>query len=144
MKFSLKVVLITAVLAATAVYAADRADPNAIARSETMRAIGGAMKTLGGMAEGKVDFDAAAAGAAKDAMMTAAANIPASFTTQGAADPESKAKPEVWTNWADFAANAAALSAAATALDVSSAESIGAGMGALGGACKDCHTEFRM
>jgi cytochrome c556 len=29
-------------------------------------------------------------------------------------------------------------------MDVASAESIGAGMGALGGACKDCHTEFRM
>ncbi len=144
MKFSLKVVLITAALAATAVYAADRTDPNAIARSEAMRAIGGAMKTLGGMAEGKVDFDAAAAGAAKDAMMAAATSIPTNFMTQGETDPESKAKPEIWTSWDDFAADAATMAAAVTALDVTSAESIGAGMGALGGACKDCHTEFRM
>ena len=41
-------------------------------------------------------------------------------------------------------ADAKALGDAAGAMDVASAESIGAGMGALGGACKDCHTDFRV
>ena len=76
--------------------------------------------------------------------MAAATSIPTNFMTQGETDPESKAKPEIWTSWDDFAADAATMAAAVTALDVTSAESIGAGMGALGGACKDCHTEFRM
>ena len=33
---------------------------------------------------------------------------------------------------------------AAGAVDVASAETIGAGMGAIGGACKDCHTSYRI
>ena len=33
---------------------------------------------------------------------------------------------------------------AAGAMDVASAETIGAGMAALGGACKDCHTAYRI
>ena len=36
-----------------------------------------------------------------------------------------------------------ALGDAAGAMDVASAETIGAGMGALGGACKDCHSTYR-
>jgi cytochrome c556 len=145
MKFSLKVVLVAASLAATVAYAkGERTDPNAIAREEVMEDVGGAMKTLGGMAGGEMAFDAAAAQAAKDAMIAAAAAAPAAFMTQGEPDPASEAKADIWANWDDFAAKAAALGAAATALDVTSAESIGAGMGALGGACKACHTAYRM
>ena len=40
------------------------------------------------------------------------------------------AKPEIWTNWDDFLKHANALKAGAEAMDVSSAETIGAGMGA--------------
>jgi cytochrome c556 len=71
-------------------------------------------------------------------------NIEASFMEQGAADPASAAKPEIWANWDDFLVKATALSDAAGALDVASVETIGAGMGALGGACKDCHTTYRV
>lgn len=145
MKFNLKLVFATAVLAATVSYAeGTRTDPNAIARAQTMDAIGGAMKVLGGMAGGEVAFDAAAAQAAKDAMVAAATAAPEVFKTQGAADPASEAKPEIWANWDDFAVKATALSDAANALDVTSVETIGAGMGALGGACKACHTAYRM
>ncbi|RYI33279.1 MAG: cytochrome c, partial [Acetobacteraceae bacterium] len=55
----------------------------------------------------------------------------------------SEAKPEIWANWEDFLKKAKAANDAATAMDVASAETIGAGMGALGGACKDCHTTYR-
>ncbi len=144
MKISLKIAFVTAAFAATAVYAAERIDPNSIARGQTMGAVGGAMKTLGGMAGGEVAFDAAAAQAAKDALVAAATGATAAFMTQGEADPASKAKPEIWTNWDDFVVKSTALTNAATALDVTSAESIGAGMGALGGACKACHTAYRM
>jgi len=118
-------------------------DPAVIARQDLMKSFGGAAKTLGEMAGGKVAYDAAAAEAAKATLTAGAAEIAAKFETN-AADPGSEAKPEVWTGWEDFVAKAKALETAATAVDTSNAETIGAGMGAIGGACKDCHVSYRM
>jgi cytochrome c556 len=123
---------------------AEPTDPNAIARSDLMKIVGKNTGILGDMAGGKAAYDAAAAEAAKAAIIEAAGNIEATFKDQGAADPASEAKPEIWANWDAFLADAKALGDAAGAMDVASAETIGAGMGALGGACKDCHTEFRV
>jgi cytochrome c556 len=143
MKF-VKAIMIGAVVIAGAAYAkGDRTDPNAKARSDLMRDIGKNTGILGDMAGGKAAYDAAAAEAAKAALIADAAAIEAAFKDQGAADPASEAKAEIWTEWDDFLADAKMLGDAATAMDVASAETIGAGMGALGGACKDCHTEFR-
>jgi cytochrome c556 len=139
-----KTLCISALLMTGAAFAAVTAtDPDVIARKDLMKTIGGAAKTLGGMASGEVAHDAAAAEAAKQAMIAAAAEIEAKFTNN-AADPASEAKPEVWTNWNDFLAKVKALGDAAGALDVASAESIGAGMGAIGGTCKACHTDYRV
>lgn len=144
MKFA-KALIIGAVLSAGAAFAEEkRTDPNAIARGELMTTIGKNTGVLGDMAGGKAAYDAAAAEAAKAAIVDAAGKIEATFKDQGAADPASEAKPEVWTNWEEFLADAKKLGEAAGAMDVASAETIGAGMGALGGACKDCHTEFRV
>ena len=144
MKFA-KALIICAVLSAGAAFAEEkRTDPNAIARGELMTTIGKNTGVLGDMAGGKAAYDAAAAEAAKAAIVEAAGKIEATFKDQGAADPASEAKPEVWTNWEEFLADAKKLGEAAGAMDVASAETIGAGMGALGGACKDCHTEFRV
>ena len=144
MKFA-KALIIGAVLSAGAAFAEEkRTDPNAIARGELMTTIGKNTGVLGDMAGGKAAYDAAAAEAAKAAIVEAAGKIEATFKDQGAADPASEAKPEVWTNWEEFLAEAKKLGEAAGAMDVASAETIGAGMGALGGACKDCHTEFRV
>ena len=144
MKF-VKAIMIGAVVIAGAAYAkGDRTDPNAKARSDLMRVVGKNTGILGDMAGGKAAYDAAAAEAAKAALVEAAGQIEVAFKDQGAADPASEAKPEIWTKWDDFLADAKMLGDAAGAMDVSSAETIGAGMGALGGACKDCHTEFRV
>ncbi len=144
MKFA-KYLAVGAILIAGVAFAeGDRTDPNAKARSDLMRTIGKNTGILGDMAGGKAAYDAAAAEGAKAAIIEASTKIEATFKEQGAADPASEAKPEIWTNWDAFLKNATALNAAATALDVASAETIGAGMGALGGACKDCHTEFRV
>lgn len=145
MKSGIKVALAIALIAATGAYAkGDRTDPNAILRSDAMRAIGGAMGTLGKMAGGEKEFDATAAAEAKATLIAAATVIPEAFMTQGGEDPASEAKADIWANWDDFASKATALSEAATALDATSVESIGAGIGALGGACKACHTTYRM
>jgi cytochrome c556 len=143
MKF-VKVLAVGAVLAAGAAFAeGDRTDPNAIARSTLMKTVGMNTGILGNMAGGKEPYDAAKAEAAKAALMEAAVLIEATFMEQGAADPASESKPEIWTGWDDFLVKAKALGDAAGAIDVASAETIGAGMGAIGGACKDCHTTYR-
>ncbi len=144
MKF-VKALVIGAVLISGAAYAkGDRTDPNAKARSDLMRVVGKNTGILGDMAGGKAAYDAAAAEAAKAAIIEAAGQVETAFKDQGAADPASEAKPEIWANWEDFLEHAKQLGDAAGAMDISSAETIGAGMGALGGACKDCHTDFRV
>jgi cytochrome c556 len=141
----IKAFALGAVLVAGAAYAQEEpTDPNAIARSELMKMVGMNTGILGNMAGGKEPFDAAKAEGAKAALIEASAKIEATFMEQGAADPVSESKPEIWANWDDFLVKAKALGDAAGAVDVASAESIGAGMGAIGGTCKDCHTSFRV
>jgi cytochrome c556 len=144
MTFLKKTLALSLILAAGVAVAKDGVqDPTVAARMELMKTIGMNTKVLGDMAGDKAPFDAAAAAAAKDALVAASAEIGAKFETQ-ATDPVAEAKPEIWSNWDDFLAKAGALNAAATALDASSVETVKAGMGAIGGACKDCHSTYRM
>lgn len=146
MKF-IKAAMLGAVLAAGAVYAEDElepTDPAAIAREQLMKSNGQNIGILADMAQGKAPYDAAAAEAAKAALVANMGNIEATFMDQGAADPASAARPEIWANWDTFLAKAKGGIDAAGALDVSSAESIGAGMEALGGSCGACHTDFKL
>ena len=140
----IKAFTVGAILAAGVAYAEQEpTDANAIARATLMKTIGMNTGILGGMAQGKEPYDAAKAEAAKAALVQAAGEIETAFAEQGAADPASEAKPDIWANWDDFLLKAKALGAAAGAVDVASAEGIGAGMGAIGGACKDCHSTYR-
>lgn len=113
------------------------------ARMEAMKAIGGATGTIGKMVQGKADFDAAAAQAAAATMAEKAAMIPALFEAEET-DPESEAKPEIWTNWDDFVAKGSALEMAAKGLDTSSLDAMKAGFGPIGAACADCHKAYRV
>lgn len=141
-----KAFAIGAVLAAGAAFAQDAepTDPNAVARSELMKMVGMNTGILGNMASGKEPFDAAKAEGAKAALIEAAGKIEATFMDQGGADPATEAKPEIWANWDDFLVKAKALGDAAGVIEVASVETIGAGMGAIGGACRDCHTTYRV
>lgn len=139
-----RIALVGVVLAAGAAYAADRTDPNARMREEVMEEIGAAMKVLGDMATDKAAFDAAAAEAAKAKLIEEAGMIAPAFKEPGAADPASEAKPEIWTGWDDFLKKASTLKAAAEAADVRSLDAVKASVGTLGGACKDCHTTYRV
>lgn len=144
MKFKFVAVMLgAAIIAGSAIAAGTATDPVVIAHKDLMKSFGGAAKTLGGMAGGDVAFDAAAAEAAKAALVDGAAKIPAVFEMTST-DPASESKPEIWTNWEDYLAKAKALGDAATALDATKVEGVQAGMGAIGGACKDCHTTYRM
>jgi cytochrome c556 len=144
MKFSTTAFATAIALIAGAAFAETEAtDPTVIARQDLMKSFGGAAKTLGEMAGGKVAFDAAAAEKAKAALVKGSAEIAATFE-KTSTDPGSKSSPDIWKNWDDFLVKAKGLTDAATALDVASAESIGAGMGPIGGACKACHTSYRL
>lgn len=133
-----------AALAAPVAFAKEApTDPTVQARVAVMATIGKNTKVLGDMAGGKAPFDAAAAASAKEAILAATTEIAPKFEPQ-ASDPNSEAKPEIWTNWADFVSKAEAAKTAATALDASSLDTVKAGMGALGGACKACHTDYRL
>ncbi len=143
MKLNLTALALSAALIGGAATSAMATDANVEARHALMKSFGGAAKALGGMAGGEVAFDAAAAATAKAALVDGAAQIGAKFEVN-AQDPESEAKPEVWTNWDDFLVKAKAMADAAGAMDVASLDGIKAGMGAVGGACKDCHMTYRM
>jgi cytochrome c556 len=143
MKFASKALVSVLILSATVVFAGKSTDPDAKARQTLMDTVGMNTGILGDMAGGKAPFDAAKAEAAKAALIAAAGMIPATFEPKGT-DAESKAKPEIWTNWDDFLADAAAMGKAATALDATTVEGVQAGMAGLGGSCKDCHTEYRL
>lgn len=142
MKFTSKILALGLIMAGGLALAEGAADPDVKARQELMEANGGAMKTLGDMAGGKIAYDAAAAEAAKAVLVADAADIPAKFANE-ATDPASHAKPDIWTAMDDFTAKAGDLGTAAAALDTSSAETIGAGLAGIGGACKACHTAYK-
>lgn len=144
MKMLSKVLVASLVLiAGVAVAETEATNPDVIARQALMKTFGGAAKTLGSMAGGQMAFDAAAAEAAKAVLVAGSADIAVKFKTN-AEDPGSEAKPEIWTNWEDYLVKAKGLGDAATALDASTVEGVQAGMGAIGGACKACHTAYRM
>ncbi len=143
MTFMTKALIAGFVLSATVVFAGKSTDPDAMARQTLMGTVGMNTKVLGEMAGGKVAFDAAAAEAAKAALADAAGKIAATFEPQGT-DAESKAKPDIWTNWEDFLAKADGLAKAAGALDATTLEGLQAGMAGVGGTCKDCHSKYQL
>jgi cytochrome c556 len=143
MKLLTKTILVGALMIAGAAFAKDGVqDPTVKARMDLMGTIAANTKVLGQMAGGEAAFNADAAATAKANLAAAAAEIPAKFEPQ-ATDPVSDAKPEVWTNWADFMTKSETLLAQAEALDTSSLESVQAGMAGIGGACKACHSVYK-
>ena len=143
MKFATKALVTGLIMSATVVFAGKSTDPDAKARQTLMDTIGMNTGILGDMAGGKAAFDAAKAEASKAAIIAASGMIAAVFEPKGT-DAESKAKPEVWTNWDDFLVKSTGLTKAATALDATTVEGVQAGMTGLGGACKACHTDYRL
>ncbi len=111
-------------------------------RHELMEGIGKNAKVIGdAVKSGK--FKPAAGAAAK--IQTSATKIVALFP-QGSTHPHSRAKPEIWTNWAKFENTAKQLEATAGEV-VSAARNGGDVKGAANkmfGACKTCHDDFRV
>jgi len=143
MNFAAKALGLGLAMIAGVAIAAEATDPTVKARQELMDTIGMNTGILGKMAGGENPFDAAAAEGAKAALAAAAAEIAVKFEPQ-AADPKSTAKEDIWANWDDFVKKGDALKAAAEGMDATTLEGVQAGMGAIGGSCKDCHTAYRI
>ena len=142
MKLSPQSVFLALILVGGVALAEGAVDPDVKARQDMMVANGAAMKTLGGMASAKIAFDATAAEAAKQVLIANAAGTLVVFKNQ-ASDPAGHASNSIWTAWDDFSAKAGDMGTAAAALDTTSAESVAAGLGAIGGTCKACHTAYK-
>lgn len=111
-------------------------------RQAFMKGISGQIRVIAQMAQGRSDFDADAATAAKTALIDYATQFPAVFESDENG-PESEAKPEIWSDWDGFMAQINAFGDAANNLDTASLDGVKAGMGALGGTCSACHKEYR-
>ncbi|WP_298561616.1 cytochrome c [uncultured Aliiroseovarius sp.] len=118
-------------------------NPTVIKRSETMKAIGGSMKTLAGMAKGEMAFDADKANAAVATIVEKGMTVPAVFEANET-DPATEALPAIWENWDDFAKKADDLVMAAKGVaEITEQGAIGAALGQIGGTCKACHDDYR-
>ena len=112
------------------------------ARMQGMSEIGAGMKVIGQMAQGKTEFDQAAAEAALATIRAQSAMVTTLFQANET-DPKSEALPAIWANWADFQAKAQAMQAAADGASAQDVNALRQSLGALGGTCKSCHSQYR-
>jgi cytochrome c556 len=116
------------------------------ARQAAMKAVGGQMRTLGGMAQGKVAYDDFAALSALEIMRDAAATARPLFPAGTEMGEETRAKPEIWADGSDFDARMGQLLAsldAAIAAEPADLASYRPLFGAIAGGCKGCHEKYR-
>lgn len=120
------------------------ADPIS-ARQDEMEGVGDSMKALSGIAKKQTPFDAAVVkqhGEAIAAHLAKAKDLFPAGSDKGGM--ETWAKPEIWTNRADFDAKLQAAHDAALELSkVEQEAAFGAALGKLGNTCKGCHESFR-
>ena len=124
-------------------------DPAVKARQAHMQLVAHNIGVLGGMAQGKADYDADAAAAAASNLNALANMDQASYWTQGtdnATIDGTRALPAIWANMDDFMSKnedfafetEAMMDAAGTDL-----ASLQGAMQGLGSTCSACHREYR-
>jgi cytochrome c556 len=140
--------LATALIAALAVAGASVAASSMDVikdRHEAMEDVGGAMKKLAAIAKKEAPFDAGVveknAGIIAEAL-TKSADLFPEGSDKG--DVETWAKPEIWSDYADFKEKLETAEAEAVALQSVALETaFGPALGKLGNACKACHKTYR-
>lgn len=147
MKYKLVLLVAFYVLAVTPVALVAHEDANGVVkeRMDLMETQKDAMKVIGAMAKGEAPFDSVKAGKAAQKIETTAAEIVDLFP-EGTLGPKSEAKPEIWTQWDKFTADAEGLEIAAKALKTSLADESPEWKAKFKGvidACKACHKTFR-
>ena len=113
-------------------------------RQNTMKAIGGHMGAIAAIVQGKVDMNHLKPHA--DALAATSMTVKDIFPEDSAVG-ETNAKTEIWDKPDEFQQAVTKLEQAAaafaTAADSGDSAQIGAAMKDLGGACKNCHDNFR-
>ncbi|MGV6811368.1 MAG: c-type cytochrome [Brevirhabdus sp.] len=145
MKRATLAALCAAMITATAALAHSGVkNPVVKARMDGMGAIADNTKILGGMAKGAIPFDAAKARAAAESIAAEARRIPELFAANET-DPKTEARPEIWSNWADFAAKGIELEQIASeAKSVQTLDDVQAVLPSIGKTCKACHATYRL
>lgn len=116
-------------------------------RNRVMGGIGSNSGSIGDILKGKVEYSNLIVNYAKS-LHESAKTVATVFKqdTRGT-DKKTRAKDEIWENWADFEKKADALVKASadfvTAAETGDMAKIGAAMKTLGGACGDCHKANR-
>lgn len=106
--------------------------------------------TLGAMAKGEVEYDAAAAQKAADNLLGAVTIDGSMLWPKGSdheANPASEALPAMWAEGSDIGDKGKAMVEAATALQAAAGtglDPLKAAMGQVGQACGACHKSFRL
>ena len=149
MKHLKAAVALAAMISGTAVYAQTDFSAQLKARQGEMRIMAINLGLLGGMAQGKMDYDAAAAQSAADSLV-AVSNIQQGLLWPAGSDAMSmdgtraqgtimEQNADFMAKWADFGTAALAIQAAAS----NGADALGPVMGQIGGTCKACHDNHR-
>ena len=97
---------------------------------------------LTAMAQEAAPFDADLAGRLAAKLRADAAAIPNHFEFE-AGDPESRALPQIWSDWRGFLDAAAQAEKTAAAVDTGSVARLRQGMRAVERSCADCHARYR-
>jgi len=121
------------------------------ARQALMKGYGAQMGVLGGMAQGKIDYDAAKASEAAAALLALVQSDQSGMWPEGSDNFElgadvTRAVPAIWENLPDVGAKASDLAAAAAAMNAAAGTDLAALQGAIGGvgrACGACHQPYR-
>ncbi len=143
------IVIAIVAMPAIAAQAADMSKPVA-ARKAVMKVNGFYMGQLGGMAKGKMAYDAKVAqGAANGLLALAKLDTSKMWLKDSGNDKlgtKTRAKPEIWSTYPDVANKAKALETALESLVKvagTGLEGLKGGIGAVGKACGGCHKPFR-
>ena len=124
-------------------------NPAVKARQAHMQLYAHNLGILGGMAQGKIDYDTDAAAAAASNLSALVALNQASYWpagTDNATIEGTKALPSIWSDFDGVMEVSAGMTEAAAAMDAvagTDLASLQGAMQALGGACSSCHREYR-
>ena len=125
-------------------------DPNVVAtetRQGLLKMVRMYFGPIYGMVRGQIDFNADVVAHNATQISHLTNMIPDAFRVNtAAADVQTEALDHIWDNKADFDSKAATVSERALALAAAAPEGLEAvqeGFGAMGGACKACHDEYR-
>ena len=114
------------------------------ARQQIMKFIGGQMRALGSMAQGRSEFNGEYVRNTGWAISAMSKSYPLLFPVGTETGGDTKALPSVFENSAKFAEMAAQLEMAGSQMQqANSLEAFQQSFTALGGTCKSCHSEFR-